>query len=265
MSQKDIYDIVEEKFDKKWKRAKLLIDADRFKTYDEVFDHQNLDHIYKLMTRGDIDRLICPISTGKEANVYRASTKKGEEVAVKIFRTSTSTFKSFLQYIDGDRRFKRIDRSHRGVINTWARKEFMNLDAFYNKKIYVPKPRACFRNIIVMDYIDYEGKPAPQIRVLDAEMGEWEEMWADVLKMVRVAYTKCGLIHSDLSEYNILYNGSPVYIDMGQSVDKRHPHAEEFLRRDLNVITHFFEKKGLKGVKKQADALFDELTHEDEE
>ncbi|MCK5772858.1 MAG: serine protein kinase RIO, partial [Thermoplasmata archaeon] len=58
---------------------------------------------------------------------------------------------------------------------------------------------------------------------------------------------------------------SPVYIDMGQSVDKRHPHAEEFLRRDLNVVTHFFGKKGLTGVKKQADDLFDELTVEDGE
>ena len=46
MAKKDVYDIVSEKYDKRIKREQLIVDADRFKTYDEVFDQQNLDNIY---------------------------------------------------------------------------------------------------------------------------------------------------------------------------------------------------------------------------
>ena len=88
MPRKDIYDLIEDKFDRK-KTEALIVDAERFKTYDEVFDRQNLDNIYALMKRGLIDTLECPISTGKEANVYRAKTSEGA-AAVKIYRTGGS-------------------------------------------------------------------------------------------------------------------------------------------------------------------------------
>jgi RIO kinase 1 len=256
---KDIYDIIDEKFDKKWKREELIVDADRFKTYDEVFDRQNLEFIYRLMTRGHIEVLDCPLSTGKEANVYRAKTSDGE-AAVKIFRTSTSTFRSFTDYIDGDRRFTNIDRSHRGIIYTWARKEHMNLVSMKKARIRVPSPRTVLRNILVMDYISYEGAPAPQLRTLKATTGEWRDMWKWVLRTVRTLYIKCELVHADLSEYNILYNGKPVLIDVGQAVDIRHPSAKEFLERDMRIISKFFQKKGIDNAPETSNVLVHELT-----
>lgn len=259
MAGKDVYDLIEKKYDRRWKREELIVDADRFKTYDEVFDRQNLDHIYKLMTRGEVKRLMCPVSTGKEANVYEAVTGEGEKRAVKIFRTSTSTFRSFLRYIEGDRRFKSIDRSHRGIINTWTRKEYMNLKALSGCGLRVPLPRAYHRNVLVMDYIGYEGKPAPQIRVLDAERAEWEEMWAEVLDFIERAYLDCDLVHADLSEYNILYDGRPVFIDVGQTIHREHPMAGELLQRDLGIISSFFEKRGMGDAKADARSLGSEL------
>jgi len=268
VAKKDVYDIIDHKYDKRFKKEQLIVDAERFKTYDEVFDQQNLDNIYRLMKRKKIKTIECPISTGKEANVYLAKTYH-KDAAVKIFRTATSTFGAFLEYIEGDRRFQKIDRSHRGVIYTWARKEFMNLETMFEEGIKVPKPLSLFRNVLVMDYIEYERKPAPQLKVLDAEMDEWEEMWEVVLHTVEKLFLDCELVHADLSEYNILYDGAPVFIDVGQSLDLSHPKALEMLDRDLRIISTFFEKKGVKDAKKEAGALKEELIatleEEDEE
>ncbi|MGA1873629.1 MAG: serine protein kinase RIO [Thermoplasmatota archaeon] len=258
MAKKDVYDIIDHKYDKRIKREQLIVDAERFKTYDEVFDQQNLDNIYRLMKRKRIKTVEFPISTGKEANVYMAKTF-GKDAAVKIFRTATSTFGAFLEYIEGDRRFQRIDRSHRGIIYTWARKEHMNLESMYEAGLRVPKPQALFRNVLVMDYIEYERKPAPQLKVLDAEKEEWEEMWCVVLHTVEKLFLDCKLVHADLSEYNILYDGEPVFIDVGQSLDLSHPKAFEMLDRDLRIISTFFEKKGIADAKMESGSLKEEL------
>lgn len=258
MARQDIYDLISNKFDRK-KTEALIIDAERFKTYDEVFDRQNLDNIYHLMKRGLIDTLECPISTGKEANVYKANTSEGA-AAVKIFRTSTATFRAFLQYIEGDRRFDRIDRSRRGIIYTWARKEYMNLEEANLEGIRVPEPKALHKNILVMGYIDYQGKPAPSLKELDADKEEWSQMWYTVKDWTTRMVKKCKLIHSDLSEYNILYDDDPVFIDLGQAVEYHHPMALEFLKRDLRVISNFFKKKGIKEAEGDSESLYRELS-----
>ena len=53
-------------------------------------------------------------------------------------------------------------------------------------------------------------------------------------------YKKAGLVHADLSEFNILFGDRPVVIDMGQSVTIDHPRAFSFLKRDIANINHFF-------------------------
>ncbi len=268
MPGKDAYDLIDQRFDRGNKRETILIDAERFKTYDEVFDHQNLDHIYKLMRRGKIKTVECPISTGKEANVYKIKTSEGFS-AMKIFRTSTSTFGAFLEYIEGDRRFQKIDRSKRGIIYTWAKKEHLNLRTMHRNGIRVPEPGAIFRNLLIMDYIEYGGKPAPQIKFLDADVDEWEDMWRTVLDTVKRIFLDCKLVHADLSEYNILYDGDPVFIDVGQSVHIEHPNALHLLERDLKIISLFFNKKGVKGAKEEAEGLknelIDSISEDDEE
>lgn len=61
---------------------------------------------------------------------------------------------------------------------------------------------------------------------------------------MRILYQECRLIHADLSEYNMLYWEDKVYIiDVSQSVEHDHPHALDFLRRDIFNINEFFRKK----------------------
>ncbi len=59
-----------------------------------------------------------------------------------------------------------------------------------------------------------------------------------MLQHVKTMYNQCGLVHGDLSEYNMLWQDDTLYfIDVSQSVEKFHPRAGEFLLRDLtNVV-----------------------------
>ena len=58
-------------------------------------------------------------------------------------------------------------------------------------------------------------------------------------------YHQCKLVHADLSEYNILYHDSHLYIiDVSQSVEHDHPHAFDFLRNDVKNTEEYFERRG---------------------
>lgn len=63
---------------------------------------------------------------------------------------------------------------------------------------------------------------------------------------MRVLYQECKLIHADLSEYNMLYFEKQIYvIDVSQSVQHDHPHALDFLRRDITNVNDFFQKRSV--------------------
>lgn len=227
-----------------WKMRRK--DDDDRKSYDEVFNKQNLMRIYKLMSDGFIDKFDFTLSTGKEGNLFRASTDKGEFVAVKIFRTSTATFNDMYKYVAGDPRFFGVGGGNRRrLIMVWAEKEFMNLDALHRAGVRVPKPIARHQNIIVMEYIGDESEPARQLRNVDLE--DPEAVSRKILDYVRVAYRKAYLVHSDLSEFNVLMlAGEPVIIDVGQAVHRDHPNALEWLRRDVANIARYFRRKDVK-------------------
>jgi Serine/threonine protein kinase involved in cell cycle control len=68
-----------------------------------------------------------------------------------------------------------------------------------------------------------------------------------------------GLIHGDLSEYNVLMWRGPVLIDVGQGVSIKHPLAAELLRRDVETIVRFFNRFG---VNIDIEKTMEEVTHE---
>jgi len=220
-------------------------DTNDRKSYDEVFDRQNVMRIYKLFTDGVIDRLDFPISTGKEGNVFRATTAKNELVAVKIYRTSTSTFGDMAKYVQGDPRFRGLTGRKRKLIYAWANKEFMNLKLFENAGVRVPRPIMHVANIVIMEYIGDEVAPAKEMR--NVRLNDPEIVARKILNYVRLAYQKVELVHSDLSEFNVLMlNEEPVIIDVGQAVILGHPQAEEWLERDVKNVVRFFKKYNVK-------------------
>ena len=67
------------------------------------------------------------------------------------------------------------------------------------------------------------------------------ELYLDLCLNIRNIYQKCKLVHGDLSEFNLLYHDGKAYIiDVSQSVEHDHPHALEFLRKDIHNVTEFF-------------------------
>jgi RIO kinase 1 len=241
LTRADNYHSFERKIDSWRERRK---DSSDRKSYDSVFDKQNLLRVYKLFSDGVIDQFEFPISTGKEGIVFSATTPAKGRVAVKIYRTSNASFRDMAKYVQGDPRFKGITTNRRKLILAWAAKEYRNLQRLYEAGVRVPKPIAHHQNIVVMEYIGSEEGPAQQMREVDID--DPESVARKLFDYMRVAYQKAELVHGDLSEYNILMLGQePVIIDVGQTVLLGHPMSEEFLVRDVTNLARFFRRQGI--------------------
>jgi RIO kinase 1 len=222
-------------------------DSDDLKVQDEVFDRRALMDLYALASKGVIATLGGAVSTGKEANIFRAKGEDDKDLAVKIYRINTSNFKAMQNYLLGDPRFGSIKGTKRAVIVAWTRKEFRNLKRAEEVGVKVPHPIAMRENILVMEMVGELEAPAPQIKNVTLEPKEAEQAFEKIAEYVSLLYNKANLIHADLSEFNILYHeGEPVIIDMGQSVTLDHPMARSFLERDIsNLARHFSKKYGV--------------------
>jgi RIO kinase 1 len=223
------------------------------KTLDEVFDRQTMFAIDKLMKMGVLESIDFPISTGKEGNVFRVTTPENEILAMKVYRTSNSTFHNIAKYIEGDPRFKGLQGSHRKIIFAWAAKEFKNLCRMTEAKVRVPEPVKFHKNILFMEYIGTEEQPAPSLK--NSRLENPDEIYEKILKYMKLMYRKAELVHGDLSEYNILLeNGEPVIIDVGQAMLVDHVNSLEFLNRDIGNINHYFRSLDIK-TKTDAEVL----------
>ena len=219
------------------------IGADR-KTFGEVFDKNTLLRLSKLFSDGTLQQLDFPISTGKEANLFRAITPEGTYVAIKIYRTSNLTFRHILSYIEGDPRFKHNIKSRRDILDEWAKKEFKNLSRLSEISVRVPKPIRRLHNIVIMDYIGTKDRPAPMLRDVDPPdpKATYDELLGFITKMYQDR-----IVHADFSPFNILFfRNKPYVIDVGQAVLLDHPQALDFLKRDLKNLVMYFRKYGIK-------------------
>lgn len=208
----------------------------------EVFDSITLKTLYKLANTGYIHRLNGAISTGKEANVFKGLDEDDNFVAVKIYRVTTSDFKKMQNYIQGDPRFNVRTGNKRQLVNAWVTKEFRNLQRAYEAGVNVPKPIIAKNNILVMEFIgDEEGDAALPMR--HSEIQDPEELLNKVINNMKLLYQKAGLVHGDLSSYNILIqDGDPVIIDISQGMTRDHPISNELLNRDIDNIVKDFKK-----------------------
>lgn len=107
-------------------------------------------------------------------------------------------------------------------------------------KVSIPKPFDQNRNAIVMELA--KGSLLSKTRLLDPE---W--YLDEILRRAKITYSM-GIIHADLSEYNVFVSEDGVQlIDWPQYITPEHPQADEILERDvLNILTHFYRKYGIK-------------------
>jgi RIO kinase 1 len=216
-----------------------------YKVIEEVFDRLTVEGIDKLMRRGTIKDIEGVIKAGKEARIYWGIGPEDEELAIKIYYTTTADFrKGMLKYIEGDRRFKRIRKTPRGIVYTWTQKEFKNLQLAEQAGVNSPKPIAFNRNILVMSFIGNDGVPAPLLREINPE--DPEAFYLKLLSEAKLFYTKAGLVHGDLSEYNIMvWEEVPVIFDVSQALLNEHPLAGPLLKRDISNINIYFNRLGV--------------------
>ena len=219
-------------------------DADQFKVEGAVFDEATLAAIYKLVQDGHIEAFGGPVSTGKEASVFEALGPDGDDVAVKIYRIQASDFRRMREYLEGDPRFEGIGSDKSEVVIAWTRKEFANLQRALEAGVRVPQPIAVQRNVLVMEFLGVVGDRAK--RLAEVHVENPETAYEVVAEYARRLY-RAGLIHGDLSEYNVVVTpeGELCVIDMGQAVTVHHPNAGEFLQRDCRNVASFFSRQGM--------------------
>ena len=191
--------------------------------------------INNLVKANIIDSFGQILGVGKEADVYDALSPAGQRIAVKFHRLGRISFRQ-------TRRKRGYAREH----TTWlfqshiaAEREFQAMQLVYKNGVSVPEPISHNRHVIAMGMI--EGAELSKY----SEIGKPEKILKEILRNVRKAYLKAYVIHSDLSEYNIILrpDGHILIIDWPQYVLADHPNAEELLMRDLNNILTFFGRR----------------------
>ncbi|MEM0146875.1 MAG: serine protein kinase RIO [Candidatus Micrarchaeaceae archaeon] len=220
---------------------------EKLKIEEGVFDTRTLQRIGKLFGTGIISRFDFKIATGKESDIFlvEPGPKVSADILVlKIFRIETTSFRDRLDYILGDTRFGSVKGNMHAIVDVWCKKEFGNLKLAQSTHVNAPEPYAFSGNVLAMEFIGSDGMPAPQLK--NIELKEPEKMLDEIIEQARRLYA-AGLVHADLSEYNILVkNNAPYLIDFGQAVVKEHPSAQAFLERDVgNVLTFFKKRYGL--------------------
>ncbi len=221
----------------------LRSDSPSRKTVDTVFDNRTLLAVFDLMKKFRIDYLDYPIASGKESIVFKAYMEK-KAIAVKIFKMSTLKFSNLYMYIQGDRRFEREKKDRSRIVHLWTRKEFVNLTTARESHVMVPEPIGFRNNVLLMQYLGIKASPSPELRKSDVDM---QIAYEQVRENMHILYEKAGIVHADLSEYNMLIYRKKVYfIDFGQAVSREHPSADELLLRDVQNVSNFFKRKGVK-------------------
>jgi len=250
---------------KKVLSERRIKDSEDRKVVDEVFDKATLLTLYDMLKHRRIRSVEFPISTGKEGNVFLALDNAGSPVAVKIYRTTNADFKNMTEYIMGDPRFEGISHNKKKLIHAWCRKEFKNLQRYTSAGLPVPRPHFHQANILVMEYIGDDIAPAPSMKVSPpSDIGQAKEWKRILIDFIVRGYNDAGLVHADLSEYNVLiHRGCPVVIDVAQGVLKSHVNARRFLERDLDRVLKYFEKVGVKPETGEKEEILSRLKEDE--
>lgn len=218
------------------------ITKEKFKTMHGVFDDFANRTLYKLITEGHLEGIIGPVSIGKEANIFQAKSKEGK-VILKIYRLETCDFNRMYDHIKYDPRFMDLKKQKRKIIFAWCQREYRNLLKAREANVKAPIPIAFLNNVLVMELIgdDYV---APKLK--DKFPENPEQFFEKIVTNIRNLY-KAGLVHSDLSAFNILnHNENPVIIDWSQATPLTNPNTQDYIRRDVLNVANFFRKHGLK-------------------
>ncbi|MDN7026141.1 serine/threonine protein phosphatase [Methanoculleus sp. FWC-SCC1] len=205
-----------------------------YEGYALVFNGYDTLALTTLTRKGTVQALGCLIGVGKESEVYEGMGLG--VVVLKFHRVGQRSFQSA--------RLKRGYMPEAGhcpwifASNLSARMEHEALTTLH-PAVSVPLPIDLNRHVVVMSFV-------PGVNLSQAVLEEPGTVLDEILQNVGAAY-RHGIVHADLSEYNIMVDEEQCWlIDWPQWMETAHPNADEILRRDIeNVLQHFRRKYGI--------------------
>ncbi|MBT4494770.1 MAG: serine protein kinase RIO [Gammaproteobacteria bacterium] len=207
--------------------------------------------IQPLIDDGIVDAVISRLMSGKEADVF--VVRCGSEIrCAKVYKEAMKrSFKQAVNYQEGrkvrnSRRGRAMEKGSKyGRKQTEAIWQNAEVDALYklaSAGVRVPTPYGCIDGVLLMELIcDSDGDVAP--RLGDVTMSAEQALEDHAVVMIYVVRMLCaGLVHGDLSEFNVLVDEyGPVIIDLPQAVDAAaNNHAQSMLMRDVNNLTSYY-------------------------
>ena len=207
--------------------------------------------IEPLVHDGLIDEVIRPLKSGKEAAVYVVLCG-GEVRCAKVYKESNKrSFRQSVLYqegrkVRGSRQARAMEKGSRygrkEQEDAWQNAE---VDALYRLSaagVRVPQPYGFFDGVLLMELVtDDEGNAAPRLNDLELSPEQAREYHGRLIAQI-VLMLCDGIVHGDLSEYNVLVGrDGPVIIDLPQAVDAAgNNNAAMMLERDVNNMADYF-------------------------
>ncbi|KXI27401.1 PA4780 family RIO1-like protein kinase [Paraglaciecola hydrolytica] len=207
--------------------------------------------IQPLVDDGLVDEVLYQLMSGKEATVY--AVRCGEEIrCAKVYKEAMQrSFKKAAQYQEGrkvrsTRRARAMEKGskfgRKQQEDAWQNTEVEALFKLAKAGVRVPQPYGCYDGVLLMELItDEQGDVAPRLN--DVQMSAEQAIEDHLQVMHYVKQMLCiGLVHGDLSEFNVLVDDyGPVIIDLPQVVDAAaNNNAFSMLQRDVRNMSEYY-------------------------
>lgn len=204
-----------------------------------------------LIEDGIIDEVIRPLMSGKEASVY--VVRCGDEIrCAKVYKEANKrSFKQAVTYQEGrkvrnSRRARAMEKGSRygkkQQEELWQNAEVDALYQLANAGVRVPQPYGCFDGVLLMELVmDEDGNVAPRLNDVAMSAEQAREDHEVVMRHI-VRMLCAGIVHGDLSEFNVLVDDyGPVIIDLPQAVNPAaNNSAKAMFERDVNNMTRYY-------------------------
>lgn len=207
--------------------------------------------IEPLVTDGLVDTVLRQLMSGKEAMVY-VVRRDDEVLCAKVYKEANKrAFRQAVEYTEGrkvknSRQARAMAKGSRyGRQEQEAAWQSAEVDALYRLAaagVRVPTPYNFHEGVLLMELItDADGEPAPRLNDIELSADDARRYHAELLRQV-VRMLCAGIIHGDLSEYNILVDAAgPIIIDLPQAIDAAaNNNAARLLERDVDNLADYF-------------------------